>query len=290
MATRRHGSLSSTPCRGTETPPLRSAWLAVLAAAGCALALAVTGCSGSSGESGAQARQPRAGSAYTLIQMNLCLSGLAGCYGKVAYPAVLNEAVARIRQTRPDAVTFNEACGGDVAQIARRTGYHVRFAREIYFGKPLACVQPGGRGLFGDAVLTRVPIESGASRPFKVQADPEHRQWLCVTTTRARVEVCTAHLATRDAVEVRANDPQCAALRALLARRASAHPVIFGGDLNRRPSCAPHGFWTRTDSSARQRPGLQQVYGTAQLRAPSAEVIPARHTDHDVLVVRTRLT
>ena len=28
-----------------------------------------------------------AGSTYTLMQMNLCLSGLAGCYGKVAYPA-----------------------------------------------------------------------------------------------------------------------------------------------------------------------------------------------------------
>ena len=39
------------------------------------------------------------------MQMNLCLSGLAGCYGKVAYPAVVEEAVARIREARPDAVT-----------------------------------------------------------------------------------------------------------------------------------------------------------------------------------------
>jgi hypothetical protein len=36
-------------------------------------------------------------STYTLMQMNLCLSGLAGCYGKVDYPAGMKEAVARIR-------------------------------------------------------------------------------------------------------------------------------------------------------------------------------------------------
>jgi endonuclease/exonuclease/phosphatase family metal-dependent hydrolase len=241
------------------------------------------------GTSGAQARQPGAGSTYALMQMNLCLSGLGGCYRKVAYPAVLNEAVARVREGHPDAVTVNEACGNDVARIAQRTGYHVHFAREIYFGKPFACFQPGGRGLFGDAVLTRTAIESADSQPFKTQADPEHRQWLCVTT-RAGVDVCTAHLATRDNVEIRANDPQCAELTALLARRAAAHPVIFGGDLNRQPSCAPHGFWTRTDRAARQRPGLQQVYGTGAFRSPSADVVPAMHTDHDVLLVRAHLT
>jgi hypothetical protein len=39
------------------------------------------------------------------MQMNLCLSGLAGSYGKAAYPAVVEEAVARIGEARPDAVT-----------------------------------------------------------------------------------------------------------------------------------------------------------------------------------------
>jgi endonuclease/exonuclease/phosphatase family metal-dependent hydrolase len=257
----------------------------VLAAAGCVLAIALGGCGGSMGAIGATARQ-RSGTSgsFTLMQMNLCLSGLAGCYGKVAYPAVLGEAEARIRQAHPEAVTFNEACGGDVARIARRTGYHAAFAREIYFGKPLACVSPGGRGLFGDAVLTRAAIEGSESRPFKTQADPEHRQWLCVTTDGG-VDVCTAHLATRDNVEIGANDPQCAELTAVLAARAAARPVVFGGDLNRERSCAPRGFWTRTDSSAHQRPGLQQVYGTRAFRSPSARVVRAVHTDHDVLLV-----
>jgi endonuclease/exonuclease/phosphatase family metal-dependent hydrolase len=222
------------------------------------------------------------------MQLNLCLSGLASCYGKVAYPAVVEEAVARIRELHPDAVTFNEACGNDVALIARRTRYHVRFSSVIYGGEPLPCVRPRGRGLFGDAVLTKAAIESTASEAFKAQAGIERREWLCVIT-RFNVEVCTAHLASDEIDEVAANDPQCAELSALLAHRA-AGTAIFAGDLNRRSSCAPRGFWIRTDSSARQTPGLQQVYGTPALRSPSAEVVPATHTDHDVLLVRAHLT
>jgi endonuclease/exonuclease/phosphatase family metal-dependent hydrolase len=263
----------------------RSAAL-VRAAAACALGLLVTGCGGSSGASGAVAG-PR--SAYTLLQMNLCLSGLAGCYGKVAYPAGVEDAVARIRHAHPDAVTLNETCRSDVAAIARRTGYHLRFSRVVYRGELLRCVQPGGRGLFGDAVLTRAAIESSDNHDFEAQAGIERRRWLCVST-RAGVDVCTAHLNTRSAVEVAGNDAQCAELAALLARRAAARTVIFGGDVNRRRSCAPDGVWTRTDRSAGQAPGLQHVYGSAAFRSPSAEVMPAAHTDHDVLLVHARLT
>jgi endonuclease/exonuclease/phosphatase family metal-dependent hydrolase len=218
------------------------------------------------------------------MQMNLCLSGLAGCYGKAAYPAVVEEAAAQIRQAHPDAVTFNEACRGDVARLARRTGYHVRFSRVIYGGRRLPCVRPGGRGLFGDAVLTEAGVESADSHEFKAQAGIERRRWLCVTT-RIHVDVCTAHLNTRSAVEVAGNDAQCVELATLLARRAPARSVIFGGDVNRRDSCAPDGLWTRTDGSAEQAPGLQHVYGSRAFRSPSAEIVPARHTDHDVLLV-----
>ena len=255
-------------------------------AVGCALVLVLTGCSQSS-ETRASAQAP-AGSTYTLMQMNLCLSGLAVCYGKVAYPAVVEEAVARIRAAHPDAVTLNEACEGDVALIATQTGYHLRFSKVIYGGKPLPCIRPGGRGLFGDAVLTKAAVVSTDSRPFEAQAPIERREWLCVTT-RVEIDVCTAHLATRDTDEVAANDPQCAELGALLARRALARTVIFGGDVNRSSSCAPSGFWTRTDGSAEQDPGSQHVYGTGALRSPSAEVLPATHTDHDILLVRARV-
>jgi len=218
------------------------------------------------------------------MDMNLCLSGLAPCYAKVRYPAVVHEAISRIRAARPDAVTFTEACGGDVALIARRTGYNMRFSKVIYDGKPLPCIRPGGRGLFGDAVLSRASILSTASQPFEAQAGPERRVWLCVST-RIGIDVCAAQLAPHAGVEAAVNAPQCAELRAILAHRAAARPVMFGGDLNRRPSCAPSGFWTRTDISAHQDPGSQQVYGTDAFRSPSVRVAPAIHTDHDVLLV-----
>ncbi|HEV3377429.1 MAG TPA: endonuclease/exonuclease/phosphatase family protein [Thermoleophilaceae bacterium] len=223
------------------------------------------------------------------MQMNLCLSGLAGCYEKADYPAVVEEAVARIREAHPDAVTFNEACRSDIARIARRTGYRMRFSRVIYRGERLRCVRPGGRGLFGSGVLTDAAIESTESHDFEAQAGIERRRWLCVIT-RVDVDVCTAHLNTRSPIEVAGNDAQCVELAALLARRAAERTVTFGGDVNRRDSCAPAGLWTRTDTPAEQAPGLQHVYGSGALRSPSAEVVPARHSDHDVLLVRARLT
>src|SRR3954452_18790144 len=235
----------------------------LLAAMASALVLALTGCGLSSGTGGALARKPStsagpsadvrpaARSMYTLMQMNLCLSGLAGCYAKVAYPAIVEEAVARIRQAHPDAVTLNEACRSDVALIARQTGYHLRFSRVIYLGEPLRCVRPGGRGLFGDAVLSEAAIETTDTHESRAQAGIERRRWLCVST-RVDVDVCTAHLNTRSSVEVGGNDAQCAELAAVLARRAAVRTVVFGGDVNRRPSCAPAGAWTRTDSGARQ--------------------------------------
>jgi hypothetical protein len=69
-----------------------------------------------------------------------------------------------------------------------------------------------------------------------------------------------------------------------------ARAVIFGGDVNRLSSCAPRGFWTRTDASGHQDPGIQQVYGTGgALRSPTVRVKPAAHTDHDVVLVHAEL-
>ena len=260
--------------------------IAIAAALSSALVLTLTGCSRSFQTPAASSS---AVTTYTLMQSNLCLSGIGGCYAKVDYPAGVEDVVAWIRKTHPDAVSLNEACGGDVALIARRTGYHLRFGRVIYRGKLLPCIKPGGRGLFGNAVLTRAAVESTKSGTFKAQAGPEQREWLCVST-RVGVEVCTAHLASSEPDEVAANAPQCAELKAVLARRAVAHTVIFGGDVNRRSSCAPRGFWTRSDRFARQDPGSQQIYGTGALRSPSSQVLPAKHTDHDVLLVRAHLT
>jgi hypothetical protein len=299
MYGRRIVKLDARPFRGGCSR--KSAVLRV-AALGCALALALTGCSRLGGTTGSPARAPltsppgpslvsgAVSSSFTLMQMNLCLSGLAGCYGETAYPAVVWDAVARIREAEPDAVTFNEACRGDAARIARRTGYHLRFSTVIYHREPLRCVQPGGRGDFGDAVLTKATIDTSENRAFVAQAGIEQRRWLCVTTSLGQA-VCTAHLSTRpNATAAHANDAQCVELAALLARHANTRAVVFGGDVNRRRSCAPVGDWTRTDRFADKTPGIQHVYGDGvALRTPSEKVLAARHSDHDVLLVRARL-
>jgi endonuclease/exonuclease/phosphatase family metal-dependent hydrolase len=273
----------------------------LVAAVGLALVLALSGWGrwgdrspetrGEPGSGALSAAALRAaGRPFILMQLNVCLSGLAECYGEVTYPAMVRETVAKIRRVDPDAVTLNEGCRRDAARIAHRTGLHVRFSRVIYHGAKLPCVDPRGRGLFGDAVLTNASIEVSTSRAFEEQAGFERRRWLCVSTGRD-LDVCTAHLNTgRSLTGMAANDAQCAELAGLLADRGANGGVVFGGDVNRLGSCAPGGAWTRTDRSADQAPGLQQAYGTrSALRFPRAQVLPARHTDHDVLLVRARL-
>jgi endonuclease/exonuclease/phosphatase family metal-dependent hydrolase len=264
-------------------------------AVACALALAVIGPGGAPGAGVSMANErsrplvpPSGRSTYTLMQMNLCLSGFAGCYPKVAYPSGVHDAATRIREARPDAVTLNETCHGDVARIALRTGYHLRFSAVTSVGKTLRCVRPRGRGVFGDAVLTRGAIDHTDTHAFVAQAGIETRRWLCVGT-RAGVDVCTAHLATRSTTGVGANDAQCAELAAVLDRRAASRTVVFGGDVNRSGACAPRRAWVRTDESAAQAAGLQGVYGSGALQSPSRAIVPAAHSDHDVLLVRARL-
>ena len=223
--------------------------------------------------------------AYTHLQMNLCLSGMAGCYPRDRYDQAIAAAVDAVRRTGADVVTLNEICRADVRRIARRIGYHLRFARVIYAGERLPCIDPGGRGLFGNAILTRDRVVATAGRPFSNQAGPEERRWMCVTTRRATV--CGAHLETRlDDPDRSTNRGQCAELGRVLTRYAErGRPVTFGGDMNRLGSCAPAGFWTRTDWAGGGIPGLQHIYGSRSLTRPVARVVRADFTDHDFLAV-----
>jgi endonuclease/exonuclease/phosphatase (EEP) superfamily protein YafD len=225
---------------------------------------------------------PQGRADYSLLQMNLCLSGLAGCYPGTRYPAVVDEAVATIEGTAPDAVTLDEACSGDVARMAAETGYHARFSAVVYGGAPFGCSSPGGRGVFGIAVLARATLGRAVEAPYRAQFGPEERRWLCVGTADG-VRACASHLAgaAEDAV---ANGAQCAELARVLAAESGA--TIFGGDLNRRRSCAPAGLWTVRDEQAGQSAGIQHAYGSRQaFTRPRATVLPMTYSDHDALLI-----
>lgn len=234
---------------------------------------------------GAAAPVPERPGGYTLLQMNLCLSGVAACYAATDYPAVLDDAVDRIVAEHADAVTIDEACSRDAAQIARQAGYRIRFTAVQIGGEPMRCVDPGGRGVYGLAVLTEAPIIGSDDQPFGAQADEEQRRWLCVTGARP-VTVCTAHLSTRgSALERRANDRQCAELHAVLARRVEAGPTVFGGDVNRQTPCAPATMTAVRDTDGEQNAGIQHVYAGSALTPLSARAAAAAYTDHDYFVV-----
>ncbi|MEO3867540.1 endonuclease/exonuclease/phosphatase family protein [Nonomuraea sp. B12E4] len=222
---------------------------------------------------------------YSLLQMNICDSGYAGCYPRTQYPKILDEVVERIEANDVNAVTLNEACSGDVAEIAERTGYHFRFATIIYNGAPLACKTPDRRGEFGNAVLTKEAIKDSEDAPYSVFSGVEQRRWLCVATAR-RVNVCTSHLSTDGETPGSTNSIQCAELAQVLASRGR-QPIVFAGDVNRHASCAPAGQWTLTDAAATQAPGIQHAYGN--LTAPTLEFEQATYTDHDALVIRAGL-
>ena len=167
---------------------------------------------------------------YSLLQMNLCLSGFAGCFPGTAYPSIVDEAIDVINAHHPNAVTVNEACSGDIARIAQETGYHMRFATVLINAAPLECRTPGGRGVFGNAVMTKEAIKDSADRAFTAQAGSEERRWICAATARG-VNVCTTHLSTRGSAAARAaNDGQCAEFAAILAEAAATRPTIATGD------------------------------------------------------------
>jgi endonuclease/exonuclease/phosphatase family metal-dependent hydrolase len=256
--------------------------LAVTASAVAALSPAVSSVSSSFAGSSE--------SSYQLLQMNLCLSGQAGCYSQATYPSILDEATGQIADRDPEAVTLNEVCSADVVELAERTGYEFSFAAVDYGGAPLPCIDPRGRGLFGIAVLTKEDIRSSQDRAFAVQADPEERRWLCATTESA-ISVCTAHLSTRyTSVERVANNAECRELRSVLARHQEAGTTLFGGDLNRQDPCAPPTMWTSRDTSATQAPGVQHIYGTPSVQEWSTSVDEATYTDHDFLLAAAATT
>jgi hypothetical protein len=228
---------------------------------------------------------------YSLLQMNLCLSGMAECFEDTRYPKVVEEAIEVIVARKPSAVSFNEACSGDISRIAAKTRYHVRFAPVLVRGQRLPCVTPAGRGVFGNAVITRESIRSSTDRAFAAQVGgQERRRWICVKTV-AQVSVCTAHLSTRGPRAGRAaHQNQCAQFAGVLASRDRHGAVIAAGDINHHEGCAPAGVRARTDARGSQLPGRQHSYVSAEeFRPPRVQIVPAAYSDHDFMLTSTSL-
>jgi endonuclease/exonuclease/phosphatase family metal-dependent hydrolase len=231
-----------------------------------------------------------------VLQLNLCSSGIAGCYTGRSTA----EAAAVIRAETPDLVTLNEVCQDDVSALERALadvvpggviGSAFQAARDARTGDAYRC-RNGQQ--YGIGLLSRWPSVPGSSAgggiyPTQDREDPEERAWLCldVAATPA-VAVCTTHLAyTKREVAIAQCRYLFGTVVAELRARDGAAPLVLGGDLNLGSgdsadleSCLPAGAAVADDG------GQQHVVVTPEFVVDSSRTIDLRGTtDHPALLV-----
>ena len=225
------------------------------------------------------------GARVRVLQMNLCNSGLAGCYtGKS-----VARAVAVIRAQAPDLVTLNEVCRADVPVLERAlaatdsssaTTSAFQPAMNRHTGDAVHCRngEPYGIALLSRRSALRT---AGGIYPTQNPADPEQRAWLCLKTPG--FAACTTHLDATNAAVARA---QCRYLIGTVLPKMGA-PVVLGGDFNLRASmqgCLAAGQ-RRTDDG-----GVQNVVVSTPFAITSQQRIDMRATtDHPGLLVTAQL-
>ena len=215
----------------------------IVVVAGCAPGPGPTPGPTTAGSTAAAAPTPAPAPAAPLrvLQLNLCSSGIAGCYtGRST-----DQAAAVVRAEAPDLVTLNEVCQDDVADLERALADAVpdstvvsafQPARNGRNGEPYRC--RNGRQ-YGIGLVSRWPSVPGAAAsggiyPAQDRDDPEERAWLCLDAAAVPpVAVCTTHLAytKREVAAAQCRylfDTVIAEIRA----RVGTAPVVLGADLN----------------------------------------------------------
>ena len=243
---------------------------------------------------------------FRVLQLNLCNSGIAGCYTGRS----VDQAAAVIRVNRPDVVTLNEICredvqglyqglqgvyGGDLtwafqAAADRRTGgdFHCRNGQPYGIGLLVRLASP-------DRGYTTV----AGIYPSQDPGDPEERAWLCARVDGSLL-VCTTHLASTSALVA---VDQCHFLFDTAVPWARgperAAPAVVAGDFNLGTgvfnlvhagagdvrACLPAGY-VRADDGA-----VQQVLASSGFTIGASDLIDMHGTtDHPGLLVTLRST
>ncbi|HEV7646965.1 MAG TPA: endonuclease/exonuclease/phosphatase family protein [Actinophytocola sp.] len=222
---------------------------------------------------------PPASAAMTVkvLQLNICHSGVAGCYAG-AEP-VLAKAESVISSTRPQVVSVNEACAGDVDRLRAAMGASVAtfVAAQHRDGTPVTCTN--GQQ-YGNILLVASALAGGPAATGHYAAQDsgnEMRAWACLPA--GALSACTTHLSASSGTTALA---QCQELMSRAAGYAAAGPVVVAGDLNLRyqgspdaQSCNRAGFYRKGDGS------VQHVFATTNLAFVSGTKIDmAGTTDH----------
>jgi hypothetical protein len=223
------------------------------------------------------------GTTITVLQLNLCHGGMAGCYRG---DAVMAKAAEVIRLSKPHVLSLNEACSGDIDRLRPAMGP----ARALFVAArnlddtPVMCV--GGDQQYGNIIMvaTRFAVTTEESGIYAAQYRAsdgirELRAWACLRA--AQLNACTTHLSSDNAPTALA---QC---QDLLSRAASyPQPAIVAGDFNLQahgsPSmqdCDPSGFSRQGDGS------VQYVYASNDLSfVKTTEIDMMGTTDHPGLL------
>ncbi|HEU4423853.1 MAG TPA: endonuclease/exonuclease/phosphatase family protein, partial [Pilimelia sp.] len=237
----------------------------------------------------------RAATAFVVLQMNLCNSGmsLGACY---SFGRAVDEAVGKIRQHRPDLVTLQEVCRDDLYG-RRGWGRLARAMADLYGSEHISVsFVPAGDGVTGDsyrcvngepfgiAVMHRYAALDVHSSAYGSQdRSGELRVWMCTTVLQGRLTGCTTHLSTRPDVAMR----QCLEVMSILTSSPWVMPeVIAAGDFNLtqepgRPQnvrdCAPADYDLSGDGS------VQHAFFTGGVPLLGGGHERMRWTDHPLL-------
>ncbi len=221
---------------------------------------------------------PAASAATTVkvLQLNICHSGVAGCY---TGDAVMTKAVSVISSTKPQVLSVNEACSGDVERLRAAMG-----AARVQF---VAAQRPDGSAVtcrngqqYGNVVMVAEALagSSGVTGRYAAQdGSSELRVWACLPA--GALSACTTHLSARSGTTALA---QCKELMNRAVGYAAAGPVVVAGDMNLRyggipnvQDCNRSGFYRKGDGS------VQHVFATTNLAFVSGTKIDmAGTTDH----------
>ena len=211
-----------------------------------------------------------------VLQLNICHSGVAGCF---TGEAVMTKAVSVISSTKPQVLSVNEACSGDVERLRAAMGAaRAQFvAAQRPDGSPVLC-QNGQQ--YGNIIMVVDSLAgtSGVAGRYTAQdGSSELRVWACLPA--GSLSACTTHLSARSGTTALA---QCKELMARAAGYTAAGPVVVSGDLNLRyqgspdaQSCNRSGFYRKGDGS------VQHVFASTNLAFVSGTKIDmAGTTDH----------
>lgn len=216
-----------------------------------------------------------------VLQLNLCHSGIMGCY---TGDRVMATAVSVISANRPQVLSVNEACSGDVEPLRRAMGAAAAMfvAAERRNGSPMRCTN--GQA-YGNIVMVAEALAGGPGirgRYADQVAGDEMRVWACLPA--GALTACTTHLTSWSGSTAMS---QCTELMSHAVTYAATAPVVVSGDMNLHKqgdpnvqNCNRTGFYRKGDSD------VQHVFATTTLAFVSATPISmSGTTDHPAWLV-----